>query len=233
MTTIHKIPASAGTYTLREAALYLKATFAGSHSFPTLHTQHLSWWFHKGLGSGDGEGKTGGSRSINFLELVSFRMVAAMRAHGVSRHDIELANSLLREKWGWDYPFAMQQIWIVSPDLFVEIDGAPVAVTRFWQSALDLMRGYLVPVTSNTHGLSFDDCQLAATWSPSEGVLIDPLLQFGEPCIAGTRIPTETIWALSEAGDDIELIARVYGLPVSQIKAAVKWESRLAEIAAN
>jgi uncharacterized protein (DUF433 family) len=95
------------------------------------------------------------------------------------------------------------------------------------------MKEYLVPVVSDSHGLSFDSLRQANAWSPSECVLIDPGLQFGEPCIAGTRVPTETIWALHQAGDSIGLISRMYDLPDSQIKAAVQWEARLAEIAAN
>ncbi len=231
--TTTEIPASVGTYTINEATLYLRATVSGNRCFPTIYPQHLSRWHRDGIGTNCNARPNRGIRSINFFELVSFRMVAAMRAHGISSHDIKLASYLLQEKWSWEYPFSMQQIWVGLPDLFVEIDGVPVAVTRFWQSALDLMKEYLVPLESNSHGLIFDSFLQASAWSPSEGVLIDPGLQFGEPCILGTRIPTETIWALHQAGDSIGLISRMYDLPVSQINSAVKWETKLAEIAAN
>jgi hypothetical protein len=129
--TTTEIPASAGTYTMTEASLYLRATFSGTRIFPVIHPQHLSRWSRDGLGN-EGVGRDiSGTRTVNFLELISFRLVAAMRAHGVSAHDIRLANCLLREKWDWKYPFAMHQMWIGSPDIFVEIDGAPVAVIRF------------------------------------------------------------------------------------------------------
>ena len=233
MTTTASKPAFEGVYSSREAALYIGATFGGSPSFPRLYPQHLSWWTKEGLGGGHGAKAVGTSRFINFLELISFRMIATMRAHGISGQDIKLANSLLRAKWGWRYPFAMQQMWVGSPDVFVEIEGAPVAVTRFWQSALGLMKEFLVPVVNESYGLSFDSTQQASSWSPSEGVLMDPGLQFGEPCIAGTRIPTETIWAFHQAGDSVDFLARVYDLPANRVIEAIQWEERLSQIGAN
>ena len=201
--------------------------------FPKLNPQHLSWWSREGLGATDDKQPAGTTKFINFMELVSFRMIATMRACGISREDIKLAHSLLRARWGWKYPFAMQQMWVGAPDLFVEIDGAPVAVTRFWQSALGLMREFLIPVVNEHYGLSFDSKQQASSWSPSAGVLMDPGLQFGEPCIEGTRIPTETVWAFYQAGDSVDLLARMYDLAATQVTAAIEWEERLAQIAAN
>jgi uncharacterized protein (DUF433 family) len=226
-------PAFAGAYSSREAALYIKATFSGSPIFPKLYPQHLSWWSKEGLGGGDKARKEGSTKFINFLELVSFRMIAAMRAQGISRKDIKLANALLKEKWGWEYPFAMQQMWVGSPDIFVEIYRAPVAVTRFWQSAFQLMREFLIPIVNDFHGLSFDTGQQAIAWSPSEGVILDPSLQFGEPCIVGTRVPTETVWAFHQAGDSVATLAKAYSLSLNQIEAAIRWEDRIAESAAE
>ena len=232
MNTTTLKPALEGVYSSSEAALYLRATFSGSPRFPRLHPQHLSWWSREGLGRSDDE-RAGTSKFINFMELVSFRLIATMRAYGIPKGDISLAHDLLRAKWGWKYPFAMQQMWVGAPDLFVEIDGAPVAVTCFWQSALGLLREFLVPVVNENYGLSFDSLQQACSWSPAAGVLMDPGLQFGEPCIAGTRIPTETIWAFHQAGDSIDLLARMYDLPVEQITAAIQWEEKLAQFAAD
>ena len=209
--------------------MYIKATYLASPGFPRISAQHLAWWSKEGLGGAEFQHGPGRISFINFLELVSFRMIATMRANGVSIKDIRLANELLRKKWGWSYPFAMQQVWVGAPDLFVEIQDTPVAVTRFWQSALDLVRKYLIPVSSEFHGLSFDANQLAVAWRPWEGVLLDPGMQFGEPCIEGTRVPTETVWAFYQAGESVDYLAQIYQIPPDMIKAAIGWEKRLAE----
>jgi len=231
MVASKEAPEFLGVYSSKEAALYIKATLTRTPKFPRLNTHHLSWWARKGLGEPSSIGAESEPRFFNFLELISFRMVATMRAHGILSHDIQLAHRLLQQRWGWNYPFAMEPIWICSPDVFVEIQGVPVAVTKFWQSALELIRDFLTPIENDFHGLTFDIEQQATTWTPSNGVLLNPKIQFGEPCIKGTRVPTETIWAFYQAGDSIDTLSRMYGLPKSKIESAITWEEKIAKSA--
>ena len=73
--------------------------------------------------------------------------------------------------------------------------------------AFDLLREYLIPV----HGLKFDSVsQVAISWEASDGVVLEPEIQFGAPCIKGTRIPTRTIVGMIEAGDSPEWVAQAY-----------------------
>ncbi len=54
---------------------------------------------------------------------------------------------------------------------------------------MSIVKDYLIPVS----GLRFSG-HVAANWSPQPGVLPDPAVQFGEPCIQHTRIPTSAAW---------------------------------------
>ena len=54
---------------------------------------------------------------------------------------------------------------------------------------MSIVKDYLIPVS----GLRFTD-HVAAGWSPQHGVVLDPAVQFGEPCIHHTRIPTSAAW---------------------------------------
>jgi uncharacterized protein (DUF433 family) len=81
------------------------------------------------------------------------------------------------------------------------------------------------------HGLEFGAHHVATTWRPNEGVLIHPSIQFGTPCIEGTRIPTETIWALKQAGDSVEAMALMYGIEQRLVKNALEWEELLGRAA--
>lgn len=222
-----------GAYSVKEAALYIKATLKRSPVFPRISTHHLHWWIREGLVDGDRSKYDASGEFVNFLELVSFRMIAMMRAFGIKSKDIQLAHNLLRQRWGWSYPFAMEPVWVAKPDVFVRIGNVPVAVTRYWQGALDLMDEFLLPVQVGFHGLTFDPNEQAATWTPSEGVILNPKIQFGEPCIQGTRIPTETIWAFNQAGDGTDILMYMYGLPQFKIEAAIAWEKKIASSASE
>jgi uncharacterized protein (DUF433 family) len=54
-------------------------------------------------------------------------------------------------------------------------------------------------------------------------ILIDPNVQFGEPCIAGTRIPARTIYRCYKGGDSIDYIARSYDIDARCIEAAIAY----------
>lgn len=212
-----------GVYSVKEASLYVKSTMERTPIFPRLTTHHLHWWLREGLGD-DHDNSRSGEVFINFLELVSFRLTSSIRAHGVPSSAIRIAHNQLKSRYNWTYPFAMEQLWVAQPDIFANIQGTHVAISRYWQAALDFMAEYLIPV----HGLSFDAEDQASSWQASPGVLLDPKIQFGEPCLDGTRVPTETLWAFYQAGDSVETIGEMYYLPTSKVREAINWEERIA-----
>jgi uncharacterized protein (DUF433 family) len=59
-------------------------------------------------------------------------------------------------------------------------------------------------------------------------VVINPRIRFGQPCIAGTRIPTAIIRERFEAGDSQEELAEDYGRRKEEIEEALRYESRAA-----
>jgi uncharacterized protein (DUF433 family) len=222
---------SLGSYSFKEAALYIRATLKRKPVFPRLTTQHLHWWVREGLVDDETTEDAAASGFVNFLELISFRMIAMLRTYGISSKSIQLAHNRLQERWGWDYPFAMEPVWVASPDIFVEINKIPVAPTKDWQAALDMIREFWEPVEVGFHGLNFDKHLQAVSWVPSSGVILNPKVQFGEPCIQDTRVPTETIWAFYQAGDSVDTLAHMYGLPASKLQDAINWEEKIAKAA--
>ena len=218
---------STGAYSVAEATLYIRATMEGRQWLPT--TRHLHWWIRQGLGGGTRRDEEPSGCLVNFLELISFGVVATMRAKGIPGPEIQNASKELRARLGWDYPFAMKSLWLHLVDVFasevlVSSERKSDAVNRCWLDTLELLEKY----PTLLHGLSFDHSNQAKSWTPADGILLDPKIQFGEPCIAGTRIPTETIWAFFSAGDKVETIARMYYLPIEKVQAAISWERRLA-----
>lgn len=103
-----------------------------------------------------------------------------------------------------------------------------IAASKGGQVAMDFLREYLMPVH---HGLQFRRGDIAVAWNPMPGVRIDPKIQFGAPCIDGTRVQTEVIWSFHQAGDPIQRLAEMYRIERGQIEAALAWERTLAEAA--
>lgn len=88
---------------------------------------------------------------------------------------------------------------------------------------MSIIKRYLIPVS----GLQLAD-QVASQWSPQPGVMLDPSVQFGEPCIQDTRIPTRAAWSLVRGGDPHDLVARSDGITPRKHSAALQWERKIS-----
>jgi len=60
-------------------------------------------------------------------------------------------------------------------------------------------------------------------------IIVDPQVHFGQPCVAGTRIPVYAILELVEAGIPFEEIVTKYypDLTVEDVKACVRYAAEL------
>lgn len=214
-----------GIYEVPEAAIYLVASLTQTPLNVT--STKLIRWIRRGLTLHDLIEIPGRELLITFEDLVSMRVIAALRAAGVSFNKIYRAEKWLRRTTRHPRPFATELLWTEHSDVFAEFKRELVAASRSGQYAMDILREYLIPI----HGLTFktfNKKRVAASWEPYSGVLLQPLIQFGAPCIKGTRVPTRTIWGMIKAGDSIELVTRSYGLEEEEVRKAVKWEDSLA-----
>ena len=75
--------------------------------------------------------------------------------------------------------------------------------------------------------MTFDSSEIANSWMPYEGINMNPIIQFGEPCIVGTRIPTSSIWSNYTAGDSPKIIAKAHEIDMTLVLDAIHWEKRL------
>lgn len=56
-------------------------------------------------------------------------------------------------------------------------------------------------------------------------ILSDPRIRDGEPCIAGTRVPTWIVAERHRAGDSVEFLADDYGVTEGEIREAVEYDT--------
>lgn len=233
-TTVTDRPFLAGVYPIADATAIIQATRSEKQSVALAHhrkalerinSRHLYRWVREGLAGDYLLGLRGKEVALTFLDLVSLRLISVLRAHGISSAEIRRTHIGLQEARGWAHPFAMEPIWISGLGIYIREHDLPVRLGRDknWQAALDFTDLYI----GSIHRLAFDEDERAVSWEPEEGILMDPKISLGEPCLKGTRIATQTIWALHAAGDPIERIAQAYDLPVDRVEVALAWERKL------
>ena len=211
-----------GIYDVPEAARILKAAQEAHILYPVSSHKLISW-IRMGIADPTLAETHGRDLLIAFEDLVSLRIVAALRGAGVSFLRIRTAELNLRELTGHLRPFATESLWTDTSDVFTDFRGMLLAASRSGQIAMRLMEQHLIPV----HGLNFAN-GVATSWTPTRFVVMRPDVQFGAPCISGTRIPTRALWNSWRGGDSRELLSASYDLPIEEVRAAISWEEGLA-----
>lgn len=222
-TEINPRPSFSGIYGIPEVALYLAVSppLTNGHK---VSTAKLRYWIRTSVPYISTSAYPTRQRFITFLDLVSMRMVAMLRSEGVKLHEIRTTEQYLRKEFGLQWPFATQGLWTYGHHVFIRFEEHLLTVSKFGQQAMDFVKGWLRELKID---MGFDESELASFWSPYERVCLDPKIQFGEPCIEGTRVSTHTIWSNIKAGDSLELVAKLYDLTIDDVKSAVEWEKRL------
>ena len=218
-----------GMYETTEAAAYLRATMPTIPGKPQkISSLKLISWIRRGLADPSLVHVPGRELLIDFEELISMRVISFMRHFGYSFKDIHKARAWLEDATGHPKPFATETLWIENMgamNIYAKIQDLLSVANRGGQLAFEeLVREKLVSVSNMT----FNESGVVSSWTPQDVVKIDPDVQFGRPCIAGTRIPTADIMGMIEAGDSEKFLAESYGLTLTQIESARDWERKLA-----
>ena len=222
---------------MRDAALYLKATtpprnvpisrWRGDPRPETFvaSTRALHAWIRLGLEWEPPARVSALEQVISFEDLIRLRLIALFRSRGFRYKHVRDAEDYVRQQFHIPQPFVTERFWVAG-DILVAFEDRLISVSphRELQTAFVELADFFTPIE---HGLSFDDDGIADLWRPYRGVLIDPEIQFGSPCIEGTRVETEPLWAFHKAGDSIESIAEMYGLNIDRVRAALEWEQRI------
>ncbi len=236
MTTLLQRPASEspkyrhpelrGIYYLKDVSRLLRATDYGVHGDKlSMSSQQLAGWSARGLAEVQTDPMLGRHRFVRFPDLITLRLVAILRSYGIRIEKIVDAHTYLQEALLTAKPFVNRALWVDDSDtpreIYAEVDSLLVTASRHGQLSFTKLRATkIVAVVA----MKFDQEGDAANWTPSEGVVIDPKIRSGAPCMEGTGIATYIIWGLHEAGETVPTIADWYELNPGQVENAVKWE---------
>jgi len=223
-----------GIYVAPEASLYLTATLKRDvpirHQVYPVRSRNLIRWIRTGLASPDLKHVSGRELLITFEDLVSMRVIAVLRSLGVSWLKIRRAEQWMRNKTGYRRPFAIERVWTETEDIFAEFPEGFIAASRRGQLAfVELFGQYLQPVEDMSF-VRHNGVSVAATWTTHEDVMMNPKIQFGEPCIVGTRMRTRVLWQMWNGGDSTEYLTRAFNLSMPQVEHALEWEHRLRAV---
>ena len=220
-----------GIYAAPDAANYVRATMPDYEKQPValqMTSTKLLRWIRTGVATSSFPGIPGRELLIDFDDLVSMRVIATLRAAGVSWPAIRKSEMWLRQQTGAPKPFATSTLWHGTGDVYTKWSQKLIAASRAGQAAFDFLHDSIISVS----GLELDDdADRALWWTPRKEIRLNPKIQFGAPCIVGTRIPTASVAGAIRAGDSEELVRNAYDITAEQLEAALVWESRLRSAA--
>jgi uncharacterized protein (DUF433 family) len=203
-----------GIYSLAELRAFL--AFSGSQD----DADHAHRWLTRMLNPVKHRRR---QPDYSFSDLISLFVVRELLNKGVAPITIRKAEAYLRRKWGTDRPFVSDEIQTDGRGVFVDdnlIAGQIESADRHGQQVMrELVKDRLAHV--HYHEGS------AVYWTPADRILVDPRVQFGEPVIRGTRVPTEAV-ALSAHNRDLDTVAHDLGISLADATAALAFEQKLA-----
>jgi uncharacterized protein (DUF433 family) len=175
-----------------------------------------------------------GNEAVTWGEFVEAGYLRAYRVRGVSLQRMRQVVQGLRDRCGLPYPLAHSDLYLFGQDVVLEVEeevglGRDLSMLRPHDGQLVLApkaREFFetvafAPAASGGEALRIFPDRTAPP------VVIDPLRQFGSPVVRSTR--TENLYELFRAGDSIASIAHGYRLPISDVEAAIRYESGLHE----
>jgi uncharacterized protein (DUF433 family) len=236
---MNKIEEFSGIYIAPKAAIYLTATLQKDIPSPVqripIKSRNLINWVRTGLLTPELRNLRGQDLTLSFEDLVSMRVIATLRTFGLSWSDIHKAEKYLRTMTGYRRPFAVKQVWTDMESIFAKLSkDVLLAASRHGQIAMpELLGEYLQPVGDMTFERRKGGTFVASTWTPHSDVTLNPLVQYGEPCISGTRMRTRILAQMVYGGDSTSYIEKAFKLNELQVNHALEWENRLKNVRAS
>jgi uncharacterized protein (DUF433 family) len=165
----------------------------------------------------------------SFADLVSMLVVRNLVALDFSLADIRDAEAYFRDRYGLQHPFVSVRLKTDRADIFYDaapsVPGQLTAANRWGQEVL------AQAITGALEGVAYEG-GLAAEWMPVEGVVLDPTVQFGEPCVADTRVLTSQLAEMARETDaGPSELAELYRLDEIAVRRALAFEDELSRAA--
>jgi uncharacterized protein (DUF433 family) len=177
-----------------------------------------------------------GDDVVTWGEFVELGYLREYRRKGVPLQRLRPVIDELRREFNTPHPLATARPYVLGRELVLEVQErnelpAPIAIViRSGQQVLlaDDANRFLRKVEFDPPEQG--DVRRLHPAGPASPVVIDPLVRFGRPSVAG--VSTERLWELFDAGESIDEIAEGYDMTAEQVRGAVAYEEQLRSLAA-
>lgn len=163
--------------------------------------------------------------SVPFIGLAEAYTLRAFRRRGVPLQRIRPALDRLDREFGLDHALASERLYTDGAEVLFDyrsdlgdVVGDLVVVRRQQPVFRDVIADYLEQVV-------FEDgyaLRLPVVGYNEAELFVDPRRAFGQPVFARGGAKLADVLALFQSGEPLELVAQEFGLPSSQLEAALR-----------
>jgi uncharacterized protein (DUF433 family) len=173
-----------------------------------------------------------GSDELTWGEFVESLYLRAYRSRDIPLQKLRKVVLELRDEMETPFPLATHRLLVSGRDIFrLKLEQADAkeatalqTVPGGQQAMWEAIYRYLETLT-----FTFSQDEYAIAWRPVEGgglVRVQPDFSFGAPVVeSGVR--TDVLHEAFEAGESVAVIADSFQVPVEQVEAAIRFETRL------
>ncbi len=161
----------------------------------------------------------------SFAELITIAFIAAFRRHGVALDDVHRMHDDLRSALEDEYPFTLLAFKTRAP-LVLDHQGTD-NLSDLGVVVRHGHYGWTEPILAEFAQFDYDH-GLALRWYPrgrDSSIVVDARIAFGGPTINGAGILTYILKQRYVAGETEEEIAEDFGISISQLDEALRFES--------
>ena len=173
-----------------------------------------------------------GSDEVTWGEFVESLYLRAYRSRDITLQKLRKVVLELREDMDTPFPLATHRLLVSGRDLFrlkleqteekeaTTLQSVPGGQQSMWEA----INRYL-----ETLNFTFSQDEYAIQWRPVEGgglVRVQPDFSFGAP-VVDSGVRTDVLHEAFEAGESVAVIADSFQVPVDEVEAAIRFETRL------
>ena len=165
--------------------------------------------------------------ALSYVNLLELHTLKAMRLrHDVPLQRIRKALRFLHESLPSPHPLLDRNFATNGLDLFFDHEGDLVNASAGGQVALRaIVERYLSRIEWSEDGRpKFYPFINSEKEDEPKSILIEPGLAFGRPVLTGTGISVEIIAGRFRARESLADLAEEYGIPMSSVEDAIRWE---------
>lgn len=170
---------------------------------------------------------------LSFTELVELLYIAAFKLEGLSMRFIRRIHEFAKRELRSEHPFATRRFYTDGKNILWELGRRDADIPEGKDHLIeDICHRHIVleeVVKPFFRKLDYINDIASAFWplGKDRAVLINPSISFGRAIEYSSGVPTEALYSAHKAGDNLEMVADWFEVPLSGVRDAIEYESGL------